>query len=133
VLRRQDKPLRVLIVEDHALIAIDLKQMVEEMGGTVVGAPASAEQGVELARAQAPDIVLMDVRLAGVMDGIEAAQAIAGLPGTALVFITGNTDAMTMARIRRAGDFIVLPKPVLAVDLAEAVHQACRLDPPPAA
>src|ERR687887_197338 len=93
VLTRQDRPLRVLVVEDHALIALDLKHLIGEMGGTVVGAPASAEQGLELARTLRPDIVLMDVRLAGVMDGIDAAQA---LPGTALVFITGNTDAMTM-------------------------------------
>jgi DNA-binding NarL/FixJ family response regulator len=130
VLTRAGKPVTVLIVEDHALIALDLQQMVEELGGDVLGLAHSAELGIERARALRPDIVLMDVRLAGLMDGVDGAQAIAGLPGVSLVFITGNTDPMTMARIRRIGDFAVLSKPVLMTRLEAALRKAARLDPP---
>lgn len=129
MLTRAGDKLRVLIIEDNALIALDLQHMIEEMGGVVLGLAVAAEHGLELARASQPDLVLMDVRLAGVMDGIEAAEAIKTIPGTALVFVTGNTDAQTMARIRRAGDYIVLPKPVLAIDLEAAMRTACRIEP----
>jgi hypothetical protein len=72
----------------------------------------------------------MDVRLAGLMDGVDGAQAIAELPGISLIFITGNTDPTTLARIRRIGDFAVLSKPVLMTRLEAVLRKVGRLDPP---
>lgn len=130
VLKRNGKALRVLIVEDQALTALDLKSMIEEMGGAVVGLPGSGELGVTLARELDPDIVLMDIQLAGLMDGVAAGQAITARSNSTLVFVTANTDSTTMARIRRAGDHIVLQKPILAAELREALVTACDLSPP---
>jgi DNA-binding NarL/FixJ family response regulator len=127
-LRRGDAKLRVLIVEDHALIALDLQFMVDDLQGKVVGTAASGEEAVALTNALRPDVVLMDVRLAGAIDGIDAAVAVAEVPGTALVFVTGNTEPTTLTRIRRLGDFPIVAKPVSPLDLLGAIRRACRLD-----
>ena len=128
MLSRQGRPLRVLVVEDHALIALDLEMMIADLGGDVVGVTALGEEAAPLTQTLRPDVVLMDVRLAGVVDGIDAAPAIAALPGTTLIFITGNADAGTVERIRRVGDFRILAKPVMPEDLAGVFRALCDLD-----
>jgi len=127
-LTRRGKKLRVLVVEDHALIALDLKMMVDELGGDVVEVATSGERAVALAAELRPDVVLMDVRLAGLIDGIDAASTVAQIPGTALIFVTGNTDPITLRRIERLGNKRVVPKPVLANELLAAIREACGLD-----
>jgi DNA-binding NarL/FixJ family response regulator len=129
---RSGRPLRVLIVEDHALIALDLQLTLAEHGAEIVGIAASGEDGVALARRLRPDLVLMDVRLAGAIDGIDAATAVADIPGTRLVFVTGNNDEPTLARIRRIGSFPVVAKPVLTSELLRAIRSACGLGTAPA-
>ena len=64
----------ILIVEDERLVGFDLRRRLSRMGYTVVGITASGEEAIEHANRLRPDIVLMDVRLRGPMDGIEAAQ-----------------------------------------------------------
>jgi CheY-like chemotaxis protein len=69
-------PLRMLLVEDERIIAADLRRRLRRMGHTVVGTAASAEEAVAHAHRRQPDLVLMDIRLRGRMDGIEAAERI---------------------------------------------------------
>ena len=66
----------ILIVEDEAIVAEDLASKVRQLGYDVAGITATGEEAIELARQQRPSLVLMDIRLAGAMDGIEAAQGI---------------------------------------------------------
>jgi CheY-like chemotaxis protein len=129
-LTRRGEKLRVLVAEDHALIALDLRMMIDELGGEVVGAATSGERVVALARELRPDLVLMDVRLAGLIDGVDAAAAVTRVPGTALIFVTGNMDPITQQRIRRLGDVRVVPKPVLPADLLAAIAEIFTLDVP---
>ena len=131
-LTRRGEKLRVLVVEDHALIALDLQTMMEELGGEVIEIASSGEDAVTLTPELRPDVVLMDVRLAGMIDGIDAATAVAQVPGTALIFITGKADPITLRRIGELGPLHVVRKPVLANDLLEAICKACRLDCAPA-
>jgi CheY-like chemotaxis protein len=127
-LTRSGEKLRVLVVEDHALIALDLKTMIDELGGHVVDVATSGERAVSLARELRPDVVLMDVRLAGLIDGIDAAAAVAQVPGTTLIFVTANTDPVTLRRIECLGPMHVVRKPVLAKDLLVTIRAACGLD-----
>ncbi len=64
---------RVVIAEDEALIRLDLKEMLEEEGYTVVGEAGDGEQAVELAREHKPDLVILDVKMPK-LDGISAAE-----------------------------------------------------------
>jgi DNA-binding NarL/FixJ family response regulator len=128
VLTRDGKPVRILIVEDHALIALDLQLMIDELKGNVVGTTARGEEVIDLVAKLHPDVVLMDVRLAGITDGVDAARAVARFPDTRLIFVTGNVDPLTLRRIRRAGDYRIVSKPVLPSDLLEAISDTLDLD-----
>lgn len=76
---------RVVIAEDEALIRLDLKEMLEEEGYSVVGEAGDGEQAIELAREHQPDLVILDVKMPK-MDGISAAEKIAE-EGIALVLM----------------------------------------------
>jgi CheY-like chemotaxis protein len=114
----------VLVVDDEFLIADLLCAMVEDMGLTVCGIAADADEAVALARAHAPRLVLMDVRLKGRKDGIDAATAICAEKPTPVIFITGSREPETVQRIRAAHRATILFKPITFAQLQAAVEQA---------
>jgi CheY-like chemotaxis protein len=116
--------LQVLVVEDEALIAEDLVQTVLEMGAAVVGIAASADEAIRIAAERRPDVVLMDIRLRGVDDGIKAAGTIREMINAAIIFCTGNGDHSTRRRIAAFGNAQLLLKPVTSEELARALGQA---------
>ena len=118
------KLLQVLVVEDDALIAEDLAQTVAEMGAAVVGIAACAEEAVRLAAEHRPGVVLMDIRLRGVSDGIEAAKAIRAMVDPVIIFCSGNGDCTTRRRISAFGNAQLLLQPVNAEELVQAIGQA---------
>jgi len=108
----------VLIVEDEALIAWDLRTLVEGFGWRVCGVAATGRDAVCMARETRPDLVLMDVRLRGEMDGVEAARLIRKSRRIGLIFVTGNSDRATEARIRAFHPTApILSKPVVSAAL----------------
>jgi CheY-like chemotaxis protein len=106
--------LRVLIVEDEFFIALDAETQVTDLGHRVVGIAVSADQAIELAGREAPDVVLMDIRLSGARDGIEAASEIRARYGVESIFVTANTDPATLARARSINPIGILEKPLTA-------------------
>jgi two-component system, response regulator PdtaR len=118
------RKLRLLIVEDDALIAMDLAVSVSELGGQVVSVAVSARDAMRFAEDMAPDVVLMDVRLRGEPDGIEAAQLIQRRESIPIVFVTGNSDAETMRRMRQLTGAQIILKPVLINELRDAIIRA---------
>ena len=118
---RRGCPLKVLIVEDDLIIAADLAAMVEEQGGMVVGTASDSLHAIELGLAHHPDIVLSDVVLRGRSDGVHAAEAIRDLVGSAIVFCTGNVDPETLQRMHAVEGSVVVPKPILSLELHQAL------------
>lgn len=114
----------VLIVDDEFLIADLLTDMMEEMGYAVCGSAATADEAVDLARANAPNLVLMDIRLKGQKDGIDAATEIRGIMPVPIIFITGSREPETVERIAAVPDALVLFKPVRFDQLQRAVTEA---------
>ena len=88
----------VLIVEDEAIVAADLASKLVHLGCRVVGNVARGEDAVIVAGEQRPDIVLMDVRLSGAIDGIEAAQRIRSVHDIPVVYLTAHSDPETLSR-----------------------------------
>lgn len=121
---KDSDPLRVPVVEDEALVAMDLAAPVAQLGGEVVGIAARGEDAVRMARDLQPDILLTDVRLAGVMDGFEAARLIGREFGTPVVFVTGHGDPGTLSRIREVGRIAPVLKPISIKQLREAILSA---------
>jgi CheY-like chemotaxis protein len=118
------EPARVLIVEDEAILAANLEDQVREMGHRVVAVTGSGERAVRLSRREMPDLVLMDIRLEGEMDGLEAAGRIREAQGSAVVFITAYSDEPLLERAKCAEPFGYLVKPVEARELRATVEMA---------
>ena len=104
--------LKILIVEDEFFIALDVEEQAKSLGHTVVGTAVTAEEAVRMAGERRPDIVLMDIRLAGETDGIAAALAIRSQYRIESIFVTGNTDPHTLMRAKAIKPLGVLEKPV---------------------
>jgi len=102
---------RILIVEDEKIIALDLQRRLERFGYSVVGMASDGMEAVALAKERAPDIILMDIMLAGGMDGIEAAGQIRDRYGVPVIFLTAYTDEKTLERAKEVEPFGYILKP----------------------
>jgi CheY-like chemotaxis protein len=114
----------VLVVDDEFLIAESLCMHMEDMGLIVCGTAATADDAVALASQHRPMLVLMDMRLRGSKDGVDATIAIHALVGSKVIFITGSQEPETVARIRRSQPAAVLFKPFSRRGLRDAVQVA---------
>jgi DNA-binding NarL/FixJ family response regulator len=114
----------VLVVEDEFLIALGICQQVEEIGLPVCGTATTADEAVSEALIHRPMIVLMDVRLQGDSDGVDAALAIHEHVGSKVIFVTGSREPATLERISRDHPSAVLFKPVSGRQLRTAIEAA---------
>lgn len=114
----------VLVVDDEFLIAQGLCMQVEDMGLEVCGTAATADDAVALTREHRPAVVLMDMRLRGQGDGVDAALAIHQEVGSKVIFITGSREPATMERIAMDHPAGVLFKPVSGRQLQAAIETA---------
>ena len=103
---------RIMIVEDERIIAHHLGMQLTDLGYDVVAKAYSGEEAVEKAGEVRPDLVLMDIMLAGEMDGIEAAEKIMALSGTPVVYMTAYADDETFERATLTGPSGYILKPV---------------------
>ncbi|MGN0064499.1 MAG: ANTAR domain-containing response regulator [Nocardioides sp.] len=114
---------RVVIAEDEALIRMDLAEMLAEDGFDVVGQAADGQRAVELARELTPDLVILDVKMP-VLDGIAAAEVIAGERIAPVVMLTAFSQRDLVERARDAGAMAYLVKPFKRGDLVPAIEMA---------
>jgi two-component system, response regulator PdtaR len=115
--------LRVLIVEDEFYIALDIQASLNALGHSSVGIAVSFDQAVTIAGRERPDIVLMDIRIAGSRDGVEAAEEIFSRFGIRSVFVTANTDPYTRRRADAVNPVGFLEKPINSERLRNALDR----------
>lgn len=115
---------RLLIVDDDWLIRLQIEHFLAAAGFDVVGAAADAATAVALAGRERPDLVLMDIRLSGSVDGVAAAQEIADRFGIRSLFVSAHTDPGTLARTRQARPLGWVPKPFTEAELLQGVRAA---------
>ena len=94
--------MRVLIVEDEAIIALDLKYRLRRLGYEVVGCTDTGEDAIRYACAIQPDLVLMDIQLKGPIDGIQAACQIRENIDIPVIFTSAQNDLATEMQIAKA-------------------------------
>ena len=113
----------VVIAEDEALIRMDLAEMLVEEGYDVVGQAGDGAKAIELAQQLRPDVVILDVKMP-VLDGIAAAEVIAGQRISAVVILTAFSQRELVERAREAGAMAYLVKPFNQSDLTPAIEMA---------
>jgi response regulator NasT len=114
---------RVVVAEDEALIRLDVVEMLRDAGYDVVGEAGDGEQAVRLAEEHKPDLVVMDVKMP-VLDGISAAERIAGARIAPVVLLTAFSQREMVERARDAGAMAYVVKPFTAADLLPALEIA---------
>lgn len=114
----------VLIVEDQRIVAADLESTLASLGYAIVGAAASGEEAIAKVGEIHPDLVLMDIRLRGAMDGIEAAQVIAERFDVPVVYLTAYVDEDTIRRAKATGASGYVVKPYNERELRAAIEVA---------
>ncbi len=114
---------RVVIAEDEALIRLDLAEMLGEEGYDVVGQAEDGELAIELAVTLRPDLVILDVKMPR-LDGIAAAEQIAGQRIAPVVILTAFSQRDLVERARDAGAMAYLVKPFDQTDLVPAIEMA---------
>jgi PAS domain S-box-containing protein len=100
----------ILIVEDEAIVAMDLRLHLQDLGYAVSGLAATGEEAVAMAARTRPSLVLMDISLGAGMDGIEAAHHMQGM-GLPVVYLTAFADEATLTRAKESGPYGYLLKP----------------------
>jgi PAS domain S-box-containing protein len=115
---------RILIVEDQRVIAADIESTLKNLGYTIAGSVASGEEAVPTASEVRPDLILMDIRLRGQMDGIQAAEAIRAETDVPIVYLTAYADEETLLRARATSPFGYLVKPFNERELRAAIEIA---------
>ncbi|WP_269217239.1 ANTAR domain-containing response regulator [Nocardioides sp. cx-173] len=113
----------VVIAEDETLIRMDLAEMLTEEGYSVVGQAGDGARAIELAEEHRPDLVILDVKMP-VLDGIAAAEAIAGRRIAPVVILTAFSQRDLVERARDAGAMAYLVKPFNKSDLVPAIEMA---------
>lgn len=112
---------KVLIVEDQFLVVEYLRILLEGLGHEICASAATADEAVKEADKHHPDVVLMDYRLEGPRDGVDAAIEIARRMSTEIIFLTGSSDPTALRRMADFAPRAVLFKPVDPVKLARAL------------
>ena len=114
---------QILVAEDDPTLAQDLKYKLENLGYEVAGLTDSAEQAIVLAERLRPDLVLMDIQLAGEMDGIQAAEQIRRLR-VPVIYVSGHGDGPVLERAQRTEPYGFILKPYRADDLRISVEMS---------
>jgi PAS domain S-box-containing protein len=116
--------IQILVVEDEYVIATNLQENLESLGYCVLDIASSAIEAIEKAVELRPDLVLMDIRLQGEMDGIQAAEQIWNRLQIPVIYITGHSDKSTLDRAKVTFPFGYILKPVKGKELYVAIETA---------
>jgi response regulator NasT len=123
---RRDMPdIRILISDDEALIRMDLKEMLTNLGYLVVGETGDGTTAVNLAQQIRPDLVIMDIKMPGT-DGITAARILTQQDVCPVLLLTAYADRDLVEKAKEAGVVGYLVKPVREADLAPAIEIALQ-------
>ena len=118
----EQKQRRIMVVEDERIIALDLAVTLEDLGHKVVGLSATGEDALARAPSLEPDLILMDIRLGGQLDGVETAARIRATVDVPIIFLTSHSDGQTLQRAIGSAPYGYLLKPFRSPDLHCAIE-----------
>lgn len=114
---------KILIVEDDMILSMVNKRYVEILGHQVVQSVRNGLDAIAAVKKHNPDLVLMDIRIEGEMDGIEAMQEIRKFSNVPVVYLTGNSESTTKTRAEQTTMLAFCIKPISLDDLKAVLNQ----------
>jgi two-component system, response regulator PdtaR len=114
---------RIIVVEDEAIVAMATKMMLRNLSHETIVIVSEAEQAIQESNRNEADLILMDIKLKGDLDGIQAAEEIRKIRNIPILFITGNSDTKTTLRIEKISNSLILHKPVMQEDLHHSLNK----------
>ena len=117
-----DTAIKLLIVEDDMIIGAKISMQLTLLGYEVTGIIPRGEEAIMHIEENQPDIVLLDINLKGVLDGIETAQAIQKIADLPIIYVTANTDEATFNRAKETRPYAFISKPIKNIDLQRAIE-----------
>lgn len=125
---KKQQAAKVLVVEDEAIVALDIKAEIESLGHQVCGLADNADRALSIAGAMRPDVALVDIHLKGDADGIALAKMLRHEQGVPVIYLTAYSDDETVQRAAQTSAYGYLTKPFQAKELkaaiAIAIHNA---------
>jgi PAS domain S-box-containing protein len=115
---------RIVVVEDEGVVALDIKRHLENFGYQVMGIHSSGEEALERLPEEEPTLILMDIRLQGEMDGLETAELIKQRYGIPVILLTAYADERTLERAKGIEPFGYIIKPFKERELRTAIEMA---------
>ena len=119
---------RIMVVEDEQITAVDLEASLEELGYAVTAIASSGKQAIRGAETTLPDLVLMDIRIKGEMDGVDAARQIRQRFDIPVIYLTAHADDETLERAKSAEPLGYIVKPFQESELRAAIQMALHKD-----
>ena len=98
-----------------------LREILEDMGYKICSFATSGEEAIKIAKNEHPDVVLMDVKLCGEMDGIETAREIRSWFDIPIIYMSGYPDEVIKEKTESTAPYVYLAKPVRNIDVTEAI------------
>lgn len=120
--------LKVLVVEDENIIAMDIQYTLRRFGFNVCGVVSTGEESIESAIRTNPDLILMDIKLRGKMDGIYAAKQIQSKFNIPVIYLTAYGDESTLNRVDRTKPFGYINKPFEETELHSEITSLLNYD-----
>jgi len=118
-----EKSPNILIVEDENIIAMDIRFMLESLGYKISGVVSSGEDSIKKAYNMLPDLILMDIKLKGNIDGVSAANQIYKSLRIPVVYLTAYLDNSTMDRVKKTMHFGFISKPFEEKELQNIIEE----------
>ncbi|WMW26366.1 response regulator [Methanolobus sediminis] len=118
------KDVKILVVEDESIIALNIKKKLKSFGYTVPAMATTGEEAIKMAEITFPDLILMDVRLKGDMDGIQTAEEIRKKFDIPIIFLTAYSDDKVLERAKKTEPYGYIVKPFKANDLKSNIEIA---------
>ncbi|WP_319506193.1 response regulator [uncultured Methanolobus sp.] len=115
---------KILVVEDESIIALNIKKKLKSFGYTVPAIVATGEEAIKMAEITFPDLVLMDVRLKGDMNGVEAAGEIRKNFDIPVIYLTAYSDDEVLEKAKKTEPYGYIVKPFKANDLRSNIEIA---------
>lgn len=115
---------KVLIAEDEGIVALDLRYSLEALGYLVIGVVSTGQDAILKAEKFLPDLVLMDIRLQGDLDGIQAASEILSRLQIPVIYLTAMADKSTIQRANETKPSGFVTKPFSERELKAAIEEA---------